>query len=130
MDVLGWGWEYRLTNLHIYETTLSAIVGRIAQVFSKSTHKICACIINNEWDHPLPISLPLTLYTHFPGRLVLLQTHRYFVSPMLDQKSLANAVSPTGFQSNGIRPLLTSVTFNPPMFQNCVKTHLYEQYYQ
>ena len=35
-------------------------------------------------------------------------------SPMLEQKPLDNAVSPTVLQSNRMRSLLTSVTFSPP----------------
>ena len=65
--------------------------------------------------HFLSISLTVSLCTPFPGRFVFLQTHGYFVSPMLEQKSLANAVSPTVLQSNGIRTVLIRVTFNHPM---------------
>ena len=41
-------------------------------------------------------------FSPLPGSFTLLQTHRYFISPMLEQKPLANAVSPTVLQSNGI----------------------------
>ena len=50
---------------------------------------------------------------------------------MLEQKPLANAVSPTVLQSNGIHSLLTPVTI-----QSChglriaLKSHLYKQYYK
>ena len=47
--------------------------------------------------------------------VVFLQTHGYFTSPMLKLKPLANAVSLSVRQSNGILSLLISVTFNPPM---------------
>ena len=45
--------------------------------------------------HLLPVSLTFSLSTNFPNSFVLLQTHGYFESPMLEQKPLANAVSPT-----------------------------------
>ena len=41
-------------------------------------------------------------FSPLPGSFTLLQTHRYFISPMVEQKPLANAVSPTVLQSNGI----------------------------
>ena len=68
----------------------------------------------------LPISLT-SLCTPLPGSFLLLQTHRYFVSPMLNQKPLAIAISPNVFQSNWIRSLLTSVTIFLHL-QNCVKS--------
>ena len=73
-------------------------------------------ILTSMFKHRLQIRLSdlLTVYTH-PGSFILLQTRGYFVSPMLEQTSLFNAVTPTELQSNGIRCLLTSVTFSPPM---------------
>ena len=64
------------------------------------------------------------------GGKSLLQTHRYFVSPTLQQKHLANTVSPTVLQSNGICSLLTSITFNPLTVKTALKTHFYKQYYK
>ena len=40
---------------------------------------------------------------------------RYFTSPILKPKPLANVLSLTVFQSNGILSLLVSVTFSHPM---------------
>ena len=60
-------------------------------------------------------SLTFSLCTPLPGSFVLLLTHGYSVSPMLEQTLLASAVPPTVLQSKGILSLLTSVTFNPPM---------------
>ena len=71
--------------------------------------------------HLLPISLTFSLCTPLPVSFVLLRTHGHFVSPTSEQKHLASAVFPTVLQSNGIPSLLTSVTFNLPSLQNCVK---------
>ena len=49
----------------------------------------------------------LFFWPHCPGSFTLLQTHRHFVSATLKHKPLANTVSPTVLQSNGIRSLLT-----------------------
>ena len=58
------------------------------------------------------------------GGKSLLQTHRYFVFFMLEQKPLASTVSPPVLQSNGICSLLTSVTFNPLTPSKLLKTHV------
>ena len=50
----------------------------------------------------LPVSLTSSLCTPLPGSFALLQTQEYFASPMLEQKPLANAVSPTVLRSNDI----------------------------
>ena len=50
-----------------------------------------------------------------PGGFTVLQTHGYFVSPMLEQKPLANAPSLTVLQNNGIFSLLISVRCNATM---------------
>ena len=66
---------------------------------------ICHNFFSN--SSPANFSDLLTVYT--PDSFVFPQT----VSPMLEQKPLANAVSPPVFQNNGIHSLLTSVTFSP-----------------
>ena len=71
--------------------------------------------VKTSLTHFLPTSLTFSLCTPLQGSFVLLQTNRYFVSPMLEQKPSANAVSPTVLQSNAIRSLMISVTSNPPM---------------
>ena len=79
----------------------------------KSDTRMAASVLVSSLTHLLPISLTFSLCTPLPGSFVLLQTHGHFVSPLLEQKSLANAVSPTVLQSNGIHSRLTSVTFSP-----------------
>ena len=50
---------------------------------------------------------------------------------MLEQKPLANAVSPTVLQSNGIHSLLTPVTIQSCHgLRTALKTRLYKQYYK
>ena len=52
------------------------------------------------------------MYKPLPSlyRFVLLQTHGYLASPMLKLKPLANDLSLSVLQSNGILSLSTSVT--------------------
>ena len=56
--------------------------------------------------HVLNLALSLTVFSW-------LGIHGYFVFPILEQKPLANAVSPSVLQSNGIHSLLTSIAFSP-----------------
>ena len=72
-------------------------------------------VTTSSLTHLPPVSLTFTLCTPLSGSFILLQRHGYFVSPMLEQKLLANDVSPTVLQSNGIRSLRTSFTFTPSM---------------
>ena len=58
---------------------------------------------------------PTSLTSLCTGSFVFLQIHDYFVFPFLEQKPLANAVSPTMQQSNRICSLVTFIMFNPPM---------------
>ena len=79
----------------------------------------------------LLVSLTSSLCTPLPGSFALLQTQEYFLSPMLEQKPLANAVSPTVLQSNGIHSLLTPVTIQSCHgLRTALKTRLYKQYYK
>ena len=72
--------------------------------------------------HLLPISLTFWLCTPLLGSFVLLQTHRYFVSPVFEQKPLANAVSPTVLQSNGVYALFWHWSHSVlPCIQNYVE---------
>ena len=59
------------------------------------------------------------LWPHF----IPLQTHKYFVSPMLEQKPLANAVSPTALPSD-----ICHIQSSHP-FKIALKIHLYRQYH-
>ena len=75
----------------------------------------------------LPLHSSLTFYIH------TIQTTSFFCRhrdtshpPMLKLKPLANVLSLTVLQSNGILSLLTSITFSPPMPSKL--THLYKQY--
>ena len=79
---------------------------RTLRVQTRTDYKL-STLCHNFLTHLLPISLT-SQCTPLPGSLVLLQTHRYFVFPVLKQKPLAYAVSPTALQSNGIRSLLKS----------------------
>ena len=54
----------------------------------------------------------------------------YFASPKLEQKPLANTVSPTVPQSNGICSLQCLSHSFLPCLQNCFKTHPYKQYHK
>ena len=65
----------------------------------------------------------LFFWPHCPGSFTLLQTHRHFVSATLKHKPLANTVSPTVLQSNGIHSLLTSITLNPLMLSKLTSTN-------
>ena len=80
--------------------------------------------------HFPPSSLTFSLCTPLPGSFVPLQTLGYFVPPMLEHNPLANAVSPTVLQRNGIHSLLTSITFNPLTPSKLLKTHFYKQYHK
>ena len=62
-------------------------------------------------------------WPHCPGSFTLLKTHEHFVSTTLKQKPLANTVSPTLLQSNGIHSLLTSITLNPLMLSKLTSTN-------
>ena len=77
-------------------------------------YKLSTVRHNFSYSFPAYFSDFLTVYT-LQGSFVLLQTNRYFVFPMLEQKPSANAVSPTVLQSDAIRSLMISVTSNPPM---------------
>ena len=73
-------------------------------------------VTTSSMPHLLPISLTFSPYTPLPDSLVLLQTREYVVFyPMLKLKPLANALSVTVLQSNGIISPLISVTFSFPM---------------
>ena len=65
----------------------------------------------------------LFFWPYCPGSFTLLQTHRHFVSATLKHKPLANTVSPTVLQSNGIHSLLTSITLNPLMLSKLTSTN-------
>ena len=55
--------------------------------------------------HLLPISLTFSLCTPLPNSFVLLQTHGYFVSPVLEKRRVfANAVSPTSSKAMEFAP--------------------------
>ena len=68
--------------------------------------------------HLLPTSLAFSLCTPLPGSFILPQTHGYFASPML---SLANTISPTVPQSNGICSLQCLSHSFLLCLQNCIK---------
>ena len=79
-------------------------------------------ICHNFFSSSSPISLN-SLCTPLPGSFILLQTHKYFVSPMLEQKPLANAVSLTALPSD-ICHIQSSHAF-----KTALKIHLYKQYH-
>jgi len=85
----------------------------------------CQLSVTTSLIHLLSISDLHTVHTP-SGSFVILQIHRYFTSPMLEQRPLASAISPTVLQSNGSHSLLTYTTFNLPMssffkVQNCAE---------
>ena len=73
--------------------------------------EMCATIntvsVTTSLIHPLSICLTFSLCTPLPGSFVLLQAHRYFASPIVKLKPLANALS------RRILCLLISISFLP-----------------
>ena len=97
---------------------LLAFHGLLVQ--ARTDDKLSISVTTSSPTHLLRVSLT-SLCT--PGSFILLQTHKYFVSPMLEQKPLANAVSPTALPSD-----ICHIQSSHP-FKIAWKIHLYKQYH-
>ena len=84
-----------------------------------------ATICHNFFDSHLPISLNFSLCTPLAGSFIFLQTHEYFVSPLLKQKPLGNAVFLTVLHSNGILPCWHLSHSTSHALKTVLKTNLY-----
>ena len=73
----------------------------------KVVHRTIGHSFSASLSHSLLISLTFSLCTPLSGSFALLLTHRYLVSSMLKQKSLASALSLIVLKSNAILSLLT-----------------------
>ena len=99
---------------------LLAFHGLLVQAITDD--KLSISVTTSSPTHLLRVSLTL-LCIALPGSFILLQTHKYFVSPMLEQKPLANAVSPTALPSD-----ICHIQSSHP-FKIALKIHLYKQYH-
>ena len=80
-------------------------------------------VITTSLTHLLPISLTFPLCTPLRGSLVLLQTHRFFISPLLNPKPLANSFSLTVKQWNSL-PFDTLYMLSSHAFKTALKTRM------